>query len=347
MKKALAFLLALAMTTGLLTGCGSDTKSNSSGGSATGSQGDGSEVYKIKYECVLNEASYWYQMGVKMAEMLEERTDGRIIMECYANAQLAGGNQQKGLENVINNVVQVDCRSSMLWQVMDDKLGVWAIPFFYDSTDVILNDLEFSEAGEAYAETLEGLGLKLMGLVEYGPRPIATNKPLTCFEDIKDMKIRVASVPLHLDGLAAVGANPMAMNWSEMYTGLQQGTVDGMEAPYQVMIDNTVYDVCKYYYDCSWVMDPGVVTVNAEFYNSLPEDLRTIFDEVFDECRAWEIEEFQKANETAKERLVSEFGCTINPMSDADLQKFEEAMQPVHKAYEESVGADYLDLFRR
>ena len=349
MKKALALVLSACVALSLLAGCGgpSGNTPGGTGGSQGNTPGGNDQVFNIKFECVLNEASYWYQLGVKMSEMLEERTNGRIKMECYANAQLAGGNQQKGLENVINNVVQVDCRSSMLWQVMDDKLGIWAIPFFYESTDVILNDLEFGEGGQAYAAAMDNLGLKLMGLVEYGPRPIATNKPLTSYDDIQGMKIRVASVPLHLDGLTAIGANPMAMNWSEMYTGLQQGTVDGMEAPYQVMIDNTVYDVCKYYYDCDWVMDPGVVTVNAGFYNSLPDDLRQIFDEVFEECRAWEIQEFQAANASAKERLEKEFGCAINPMTDADREKFITAMRPVFDAYEAAVGSEYLNLFRK
>lgn len=345
MKKVLALILSLALMLPVLTACGSSNSGTSTSGT-NGGTGEEQDVYNFKFECVLNEASYWYQMGVKMAEMLDERSDGRLKMEVYANAQLAGGNQQKGLENVINNVVQVDCRSSMLWQVMDDKLGIWAIPFFYDSSEQIIDELQYAEGGQAYAAEFENLGLKMIGLVEYGPRPIATNKPLTSFDDIQGMRIRVASVPLHLDSLKAIGADPMAMNWSEMYTGLQQGTVDGMEAPYQVMIDNTVYDVCKYYYDCGWVMDPGVVTVNAEFYNSLPDDLRQIFDEVFKECQAWNIEETRAANDSAKTRLVDEFGCTINPMADEDKAKFEEAVQPVIDAYEASVGKEYLDLFR-
>ncbi|CDZ75683.1 PBP2_TRAP_DctP10 [Peptoniphilus sp. ING2-D1G] len=340
------FLIVLMLTFVAITttGCGKNTETTSS---SPKTADDGKEVYNIKYECVLNEASYWYKMGEMMAEKLNEKSDGRINMEVYANAQLAGGNQQKGLENVINNVVQVDCRSSMLWQVMDDKLGVWAMPFFYDSTDQILRDLNGSEGYKAYEEVLNSKGLHLAGLVEYGPRPIASNTPIKSYEDMSGKKIRVASVELHLNGLKAFGSNPMAMNWSEMYTGLQQGTVDGMEAPYQVMIENTVYEVCKNFYDCNWVMDPGVVTVNADFYNSLPDDLQQVFDEVFQECREWEIEQYQTANKEAKERLVNEFGCTINPMSDEDLAKFEKAMESVIADYEKKVGKEYLELFRQ
>lgn len=112
------------------------------------------------------------------------------------------------------------------------------------------------------------------------------------------------------------------------------------------MIENTIYDVCKNYYDANWVMDPGVVTVNAKFYNSLPDDLRKIFDEAFEDSRKWEIAEYQKLNKEAKDKIVSQYGCVINPMSDADLQKFKEAMKPVVAAYEQKVGKDYLDLFR-
>lgn len=346
MKKAVALLLTAVMAASMLTGCGGGAAAPAAAPAQQAASG-GDEVYNFKFECVLNEASFWYQMGQRMSEQLKEKSNGRLNMECYANAQLAGGNQQKGLENVINNVVQVDCRSSMLWQVMDDKLGIWCIPFFYESTEQLLSDeMRASEGYKAYQETMEGLGLHLAALVEYGPRCIASNVPIETYEDFAGKKIRVASVELHLSALQAFGANPMAMNWSEMYTGLQQGTVDGMEAPFQVMIDNTVNDVCKYYYDCNWVVDPGVVTVNADFYNSLPDDLRQIFDEVFEECRAWEIEEFQKANESAKERLVSEFGCTVTPMKDEDLPKFKAAMESVLASYEQKVGKEYLDLFR-
>lgn len=336
MRKIFKITALAVMAVGLLTGCGSSKNDKA----------DANKVYNFKYECVLNEASPWYKMGQRMAKQMKEKSNGRLNMEVYANAQLAGGNQQKGLENVINNVTQVDCRSSMLWQVMDDKLGVWAIPFFYDSTDQILKDMKDKEGYKAYKKALDAKGLHLAGLVEYGPRPIASNVPIKSYEDMAGKKIRVASVQLHLDALKAFGANPMAMNWSEMYTGLQQGTVSGMEAPYQVMIENTIYDVCKNYYDANWVMDPGVVTVNAKFYNSLPDDLRKIFDEAFEDSRKWEIAEYQKLNKEAKDKIVSQYGCVINPMSDADLQKFKEAMKPVVAAYEQKVGKDYLDLFR-
>ena len=341
MKRIIALVMAAAMMMAMLVACGDKKGTNDD----MPKSNDEQQVYNIKFECVLNEASRWYQMGQKMAEMLDERTNGRIKLECYANAQLAGGNQQKGMENLLNNVVQIDCRSSMLWQVFDDKLGVWAIPYFYDSTETILDDLQYADAGKAYGETFEQYGAHLMGLVEYGPRLIATNKPLTSIDDIKGMKIRVASVALHLDGLTAVGANPMAMNWSEMYTGLQQGTVDGMEAPAQVLVDNTIPDVCKYMFDCGWVMDPGVVTVNSEFYNSLPDDLRQIFDEVFKECQEWNIKETRADNEQALKDLSDKYGCVVTKQTADDRAKFVEAMQPVFDKYEQSVGTEYFDLF--
>ena len=344
MKKALALLLTVAMLMSMLTACGGSKPAAAPAAPAADASAD--KVYNFKFECVLNEASMWYQTGQKMAQLLDERSNGRLKMECYANAQLAGGNQQKGLENVINNVVQVDLRSAMLWQVMDDKLGIWAVPFFHKSAEHVIDELQYGPGGEAYGKALGELGLKFAGLVEYGPRPIATNKPLTSFDDIQGMKIRVASCALHLDGLKACGANPMAINWSEMYTGLQQGTVDGMEAPYQVLIDNTIYDVCDYIYDCSWVMDPGVVTINQDFYNSLPEDLQKILMDTFKECQAWNIEETRKDNEEAKKRIVEEFGCTIAEFKAEDKAKFEAAMKPVIEAYEASVGSDYLNLFR-
>lgn len=341
MKKAMALILSLGMLF-VITGCGS-SGSSSAGKSSTSS---GEKVYEIKFETVLNEASYWYQMGERISKNLEEQSGGRIKMTCYANSQLAGGNQQKGCENLIDNTTQMDVRSAMIWSVIDEKLGVFAIPFFYDSTDAILNDIQNGDGGKAYTDVFSKYGVRMEGLAEYGPRCIATNKPLTSYEDIKGMKIRVASVSLHLDSMKAFGANPMAMNWSEMYTGLQQGTVDGMEAPAQILIDNTIPDVCKYIYNCGWVMDPGVLTINQEFYDSLPADLQKILDDVCTEALSWEIEQLQAANTSALASLSKDYGCTVTDIQQTDLNKFKSAMESVVSAYEKTVGADYLNKFR-
>ena len=153
MKIALALLLTVAMLMSMLTACGG-SKPAASAAPAGNTAAAADKVYNFKFECVLNEASMWYQTGVKMAELLDERSNGRLKMECYANAQLAGGNQQKGLENVINNVVQVDLRSAMLWQVMDDKLGIWAVPFFHKSAEYVIDELQYGPGGEAYGKVL-------------------------------------------------------------------------------------------------------------------------------------------------------------------------------------------------
>ncbi len=349
MKRLIATMLAAVMAMSMMTGCGggSSAAAPAAAPAASAESSSAQEVITIKTDTVLNEASGWYRMSVKWGELLKERSGGHMVMENYANTQLSGGNQQKGMENVINNVCQVYCNSSMLWQIFNDKLGIWAIPYFYESTDVILKDLQYGEAGKAYGQALDEIGVHFQGLAEYGPRGIATNKPLTCIDDIKDMKIRVASCALHLDGLKAIGANPMAINWSEMYTGLQQGTVDGMEAPSRVCVGNAIQDVCPYFFDCGWVMDPGVVTVNKGFYEGLSEEDRKLFDETFAEALQWEIETVQAENEEALKDLSEKYNVTVTKQTEEDRAKFVEAMQPVYDAFEESVGKEYLDLFRK
>lgn len=347
MKKVLSILLASALLIMMMAGCSSNSSKSSSGAqSAAGSSAaDDNKVYKIKFSTVLNENSTWYKMGQRIAENMEKETNGRILISCFANEQLSGGNQQKGCEMLMNGSTEMDARSNMLWSVIDEKLGVYAIPFFYDSLEA-LDAIVAGEGGKAHAEVMDKYGVHLIGIGEYGDRLIATNKPVKSYEDMAGKKIRVASVPLHLNAMQAFGANPMAMNWSEMYTGLQQGTVDGMEAPAQVLIDNTVYEVCKYAYDCAWVSDPMTFGVNKEFYESLPDDLRTIFDKVCNEGLEWQKTEQRQLNETAKKRLAEEFKVEITVIDPADKAKFEKAMESVVADYETKVGKDYLDKFR-
>jgi C4-dicarboxylate transporter DctM subunit len=304
------------------------------------------KVYKIKFSTVLNERSTWYQLGLRLAENMEKETNGRITVTCFANEQLSGGNQQKGCEMLMNGSTEIDVRSSMIWSVVDNRLGVWAIPFFYKSLDDA-DGIIAGEGGKAYAKVMEEKGIKLIAFGEDGMRQIVTNKPLKSLNDIKGMKIRVGSIPLYIDGLKALGANPLAMNWSEMYTGLQTGTVDGMESPTQVLIDNTVYEVCKYIYYCDWNYDPAVLTVNLKFYQSLPDDLREIFERVCKEAVQWQKDYLRQLNVEAIPRLEKEFGCIFEYATPEERQKFIEAVQPVVDAYEKLVGKEYVNLFRR
>lgn len=303
------------------------------------------KVYKIKYSTVLNEASTWYQMGLMLAEKMDKETNGRIKITCYANEQLSGGNQQKGCEMLMNGSTELDMRSAMIWAVMNERLGVWTLPFFYESYDVV-DSLTSGAGGKAYAEVLDNIGVKLLGYGETGMRQIITNKPLRTFEDIKGMKIRVPSVTLNIESLKAFGANPLAMNWSEAYTGLQQGTVDGMETPTQMIIDNSLYEVCKYIYMCNWTYDPGVLTINRDFYNSLPEDLREIFDRVARECILWQKDYQRKQNIEAVSILEKEYNCELYTPTREERQKFIDASQGVIANFEKKVGKRYLDLFR-
>ena len=323
-----ALVLALVMIL-TLAACGGNTGGGSSGG--TGSQSGGSSasapaksgddtVYNITIGGTVPDDHPISQGLFKFKEVAEELSGGRFKVEVYDNNTI--GASRELVEGVQANEIQMaECSQSVYASFTDELISV-GLPFLFKNRQAGYAFFD-SEVGDQIADVIaEQTGVRIVGYFENGIRQLTNSKrPVTSPDDMKGLKIRVMESPLYIEMFTEMGANPSPMAFSELYTALQQGTVDGQDNPWTIVSTNAFYEVQAYATDLSHTFDITCFAINDEFYQSLPDDLREVVDKAADAA--------VETNRTLSIELENEYiatieggGCQITYLTDEQRQVF-------------------------
>lgn len=326
-----ALVLALVMIL-TLAACGGNTGGGSSGG--TGSQSGGSSasapaksgddtVYNITIGGTVPDDHPISQGLFKFKEVAEELSGGRFKVEVYDNNTI--GASRELVEGVQANEIQMaECSQSVYASFTDELISV-GLPFLFKNRQAGYAFFD-SEVGDQIADVIaEQTGVRIVGYFENGIRQLTNSKrPVTSPDDMKGLKIRVMESPLYIEMFTEMGANPSPMAFSELYTALQQGTVDGQDNPWTIVSTNAFYEVQAYATDLSHTFDITCFAINDEFYQSLPDDLREVVDKAADAA--------VETNRTLSIELENEYiatieggGCQITYLTDEQRQVFRDA----------------------
>ena len=278
------------------------------------------------YDCSTGETSTWAQAGYYFAALMNESTDGAILVEVYPGEQLTNGDQVAGIQALMDgDTLQVSMHSNLIYANFDSRFNVVSLPYIFENYDDVDAVLE-GEGGEALKNVLAEKGLVCLGIGENGFRQITNSKkPITSVADLSDIKMRICSNDLCAEVYKEWGCDASVMNWSETYTALQQGTVDGEENPETAIDSASVQDVQDYislwnaYYDCLFFC------VNGNAYNQLTEEQQAVVA-----ANAAKAVAYQKATNRAKvEELVAEWtesgAMQVTPLDEIDSASFKEA----------------------
>ena len=217
MNTTIAFFLILAMMFALCA-CGS------SGSSASTATGDGEAKYdSITLTMAVNGTDT--QIDTKVAnyfkELVEEESQGSIIIEVYPNDQLAGGNATKGIEMIADGSTDLAAYATSVLSVLDERLSIGTVPWMFNNYTEARETIDAT--GLAYYDSiLQEQGITAIGSFHNGFRQLTNSKrAVTAPEDLKGLKIRVPGSEVYMNFFKAFGADPVAMNWSEVFTALQ------------------------------------------------------------------------------------------------------------------------------
>ena len=188
-----------------------------------------------------------HEAGEHFGKLMEKATGGKVHVAVYAADQLTNGNQSEGIQALMEgDPVQISMHSNLIYSAFDPRFNVVSMPFNFDSLEDADEKLD-GKAGDMLKEILEEYGLHYMGIAENGFRQLTNSqRAVTCVEDMKNLKIRVAGSNLLMECYKRWGADATNMNWSETYTALQQGTVDGQENPLPAIDAASVQEVQQY-----------------------------------------------------------------------------------------------------
>lgn len=328
-KKVLNAVLAVVMllSVALLSACGSETNSGTGGTSGTsesaGEAAPAGGLTLISADVVSVSSPYTKGME-KLSELVGEATNGRITIKHFPAGQL--GNDSQIVEGVKLGSIDI----GMVGTIKSKVTEALYLPFLFEDSDH-MNAVLKGEIGEKLKQRFEEeTGIKMIGFVYYAPRVLTTKgKEIRTPADLKGFKIRVPEMDTMIDTWKALGASPTPIPFTELFTALQQGVVDGQENPYEIIANNSFYEVQDTVIETYHALPVRFLIMNKERYESLSPEEQKILQEKWDEVSAY-IEELYKAEEAQYIQTLKDNGMKfIQP----DVEAFREATKDVWKKY--------------
>lgn len=353
MKKILSLALAMLMLF-TLAACGQTPPPASPSAAPTGdpavapTDATGAVVYdtvKIMLSCNGTDQGNDTRTAKLFKEMIEEKSGGKVTVEVYNNDALASSNMTSAPELILNGTVQMDVRSTSVLAVVCENLKVSTLPFIFDDYAETVEYM-WGKGGDYYAKILGEIGLDYLGGVHNGLKCFTNSKKLIVTpEDLKGMKVRIGSGQQNIDFYTALGASAQAMSWAEVYTALQQGTIDGHDNSLTTIYSNNIQEVQKYITVCHYGYELFIFTANDAWMSGLGADTQQLIrDCVRDACLEMDtVLEDEEAG--IIESMRNDYGCEVYIMSEEEKGPFKEALTGFMATWTEYFGAEACEAF--
>ncbi|MDR3048258.1 MAG: DctP family TRAP transporter solute-binding subunit [Elusimicrobiota bacterium] len=331
MKKSIGIAVSVLIAFAFIIGCG-------------GKKGN---VRDLKLSVTTSETSSWYYGAAEFKRMVEERTNGRFKISIYPNEQLASGDQTKTLEMLYQGINELDIHSAMIHNNVEPKLTACFMPWIFTKGYESVDQYVFNNGtgGQKIKELIAAKGAVPLALGENGFRQITNNKlAIHKPSDFKGMKFRVPSVTILVDLYKMLGADPVSMSFSEVFTALQQGTIDGQENPLGIISSSKLYEVQKFLTIANYSYDPIVLSASKKFWDSLSAEDQKIFQDAATEAMKAQVIETRKQDKELLQGLQDK-GIKANSLTTAEIAAFQTQLAPLYKKYIDQYGAELFEAF--
>lgn len=285
------------------------------------------QEYTLRFNHVLGPSEPFHEGFLKWAERVAERTDGNLQIEVFHSAQL--GVEEDIIEQIRQGAnIGQNTDAARLGNYVPG-IAVVNGPYFVSTIEeaYALADSPTMQGWQTELAEQHGLKVVCFDWVQ-GFRHFFTNKPIRTPEDLAGLRIRTPPAPIWQESIRALGAEPTAMNFTDIYPGLQQRAVDGAELVYPNITAANLNEVLDYANETAHILLVNFQVVSSQWFDNLPQDYQTALVE---ECRAAgqeTSEVIRQATEEAKATLVEQ-GMTV--IEDVDMDAFRAAGE---KAYE-------------
>jgi tripartite ATP-independent transporter DctP family solute receptor len=305
--------------------------------------------YKPEYKLstVVAKPMPWGIAGERWAELVKEKTNGRINIKCYPGVSLVGGDQTKEYTAIRQEAIDMAIGSTINWSPQIKELNIFAMPFLMPDYKAI-DALTGGEVGKEIFKILESKDTVPLAWGENGFRELSNSKKsIRKPEDLKGLKIRVVGSPLFLDTFTALGANPTTMSWADAVPALSSGAVDGQENPLTIFTVAKLHAAANQKYLTIWgyVADPLIFVVNKDVWKSwTPEDQKAV--------RAAAVQAAKENIDLARKGLVppddatikevESLGVNVARLTDAEKAAFKKITKPVYDKWAKEIGPDLV-----
>lgn len=324
-SKSLTLIISLILLTVSLVGCGGNGSSTPD--SEVSTTDDGKDTIVLRFAGVNpTEHPIIRSINEVFKPMVEEKTEGRVEVQVFDNSVLGG--ERDLMEQLQVNSVQMAYISPVL-ATIDPAINVMDLPYLfknYDHVDAVID----GELGRELLKDIPEQGLIHLGYFENGFRVVTNSKkPVNSLEDLKGLKIRTPEAPISVSIFESLGANVSPLSFSELYSALQQGVVDGQENAYNTVTSSRFYEVQDYVAETNHMWGNFAILASKDWWDTLDSDIQEIIEEASAEASVYQRELFREEVESNKQVCVDAGMEVTTP----DLEEFRKATESVYEDF--------------
>lgn len=282
------------------------------------------------------EYDMYHVLAQAFKKNVEEKSGGAITIEVIANGQLGG--ERDMLEGM--QIGTIDCGivgNSTLAGVNEANYFA-ELPYVFSSNQDVWAFIDSDVNAEICQSVYENANVKVLGFGCIGFRNLLNNvRPITVPEDLDGIKLRVIESALMVDSYNLLGCNSTPMAFSELFTALQQGAIDGCDFPIVTAYTSRLFEVCKYFSESRAFFNATTISMGGAFWDSLDPQVQQLLEESA-VAAGVEQREYCDECETMMLGWLADEGMEIN--SDVDFEAFQTAVQPIYDQYMDKIGED-------
>jgi tripartite ATP-independent transporter DctP family solute receptor len=302
---------------------------------------------EYKISTVVGSPFPWGLAAQRWADIVKEKSGGKINMKVYPGSSLVGGDQTKEFTAMRQGVIDMAVGSTINWSPQVQELNLFSMPFLMPDYKAI-DALTQGEVGKKLFEIIAAKDVVPLAWGENGFRELTNSKrAIKTPDDLKGLKIRVVGSPLFNDTFTALGANPTQMSWADAQPALSTGAVDGQENPLTIFTVAKLHTVGQKHVTLwHYVADPLIFAVSKDAWATLSADDQKIVREAAVQAAKYNLELARKGVTPEDQSVLKEIGglgVDIVSLSPEQLAVFRTATKPVYDKWKARIGAGLVD----
>ncbi len=263
--------------------------------------------------------------------IVEQESRGSLQVRIYPSAQL--GTQIAQIEGVMAGTQEINLATPAWFSSFFPAIDVLEMPFLVTDWASVSRTFESDVTQELFRDAEKTTGVKIAGWMPVGFRNMFNRLgPIEKLSDFAKMKVRLQNSAVHISTFRALGANPVALAYGEVYTGLQTGLIDAAELPSGQILVNKFHEVGKYVTQTQHFFAAMLVYVNSKFYNQLSAEEKAIFDRAMASAKTSGYNFAKQAEDEAQANLTRQ-GAIVGTPNDTLKKQMIEAVNPIYKEY--------------
>jgi tripartite ATP-independent transporter DctP family solute receptor len=300
--------------------------------------------HQLKFAAANNKGHPQVTGMEKFAELVKEKSGGKIDVKLFPGGVLGGDVQT--VSALQGGVIEMTVLNAGILASNVKQFGAVDLPFLFNSGEEADKIMD-GAFGTSLMELLPETGLVGLGYWELGFRNLTNNRhPVTKLEDINGLKIRTIQSPIPIELFNSLGANAVPLPYTELYTALETGTVDGQENPAANILNAKFFEVQKYMTVTRHQYNPQIVLMSKKTWDALNDEEKALFQSAADEARDYQRKVSREVDAKAIEDIKAT-GMEVNELSPEETQKLRDAVKPLIEKFSAEIGPETVSaLFK-